>query len=1189
MSWFYEKRPKKKIDPGTGIRGTGKYGSTWWGQQWLKAFTNISDSNRLPRGRTYANNGSVRSIDIQHNEVKAVVLGSSTYKINIKIPLFTPKECSSILEFVQDRPDLLSRLLNRELPQELLELCKSQGIAIFPSQWRQFSASCSCPDYAQPCKHLAAIIYLLANEIDKNPFKVFELHGFDLVEALHKNGITIGAESQAKPLADADLREVPTPSQTLPDAAMTDWRGIDFTQFAEASQVLQALLSDKPIFYPSGNFKDLLLKTQGKVAKGVQKSAERISELSKAPYHQVDIVEVWVSPQGTFMEFSAWDVEEQALFETKRIEDLIQWLIGIPAGRLDTLSPELRALWLVYRYAEALARQGAMLPQFLRATNSQYRVRWIPASMHEKVALVHQQLSALLPDNLLMYPIGDSMQRPVQSDYLNALSSVFLNHFVHSYHGLHNVSDPIVDLFFLGKTAVFEGFTQQEYPAAIQLWLSRFFIAHKQFVPLLEIAEVGHESFQIDVLVENREDALQAPVPLAAVFEQKTYAQSRIDILRDLSNIADFLPTLNQVLSKKGQYSPRYTARDFAEVLFQQLPIIRLFGIKLLLPRVLSKIIRPAATLRLSSSANGAVKKGSLLSLQEMLQYNWRVALGDQFVSIEEFLKLLQSSKGLVKIRDEYVYFDEKETQKLAQQLSKPPLLDGVALLQIAMSEEYEGSPVEMTPELREQIRSLNEIKILPPPEGLHAQLRPYQQRGFSWLYKNLQLGFGSILADDMGLGKTLQVITLLQQLKNEGDLSPQNRVLIVAPTTLLSNWERELAKFAPQLRTGIFHGANRKLKELAQTEIIITTYGTTRTDKALLSKEKWLSLVIDEAQNIKNASAEQSKSVKSIPARSYLALSGTPVENRLSEYWSIFDFSNKGYLGSSKQFKNEYAIPIEADRDQKVLQRFHKVTAPFVMRRLKTDKSIISDLPDKLEINQYCQLTPQQAALYESMVEKSMRDIEANEGKVRSTLVLTLILALKQICNHPTQYLKKGKADAELSGKGPLLLDLVSQAFDNDEKVLIFTQFKEMGDLLVKILEAAFDMPVPYLHGGTTRPNRDKMVEDFQQKRSSRLMILSLKAAGTGLNLTAASQVIHFDLWWNPAVEAQATDRAFRIGQTKNVVAHRFITTATFEERIDAMIQEKKALANLTVANGEQWIGDLSNQELRTLFALGK
>jgi len=1189
MSWFYDKKPKKKIEAGTGIRGGGKYGSTWWGQQWLNAFTNISDANRLPRGRTYANNGSVRSIDIKQNEVKAVVQGSSNYKINIQIPLFSPKECNTILELVKDRPDLLSRLLNRELPPDLLELCRVQGISIFPNQWRQFSAKCSCPDYAQPCKHLAAIIYLLANEIDKNPFKVFELHGFDLVAALAKSGITISAESQAKPIADASLMETPSLSAPTDQETQVTWQNIDLTQFAEAGRVLQALLSDKPVFYPSGNFKDVVVKTQAKVAKGVQKSAERISELSKAPYHLVDILEIWLSPQGAFLEFSAWDVNEEALFETTRIEALIQWLIGVSAGRLQSLSPELRALWLVYRYAEALARQGAIVPQFLLSTNGQYRVRWIPATMHEKVATVHQQLSTLLPDNLLMYKLGDDMQRPIQSDYLNALSSVFINHFVHSYNALFNVTDHIVDSFFRGKPATFNSFTQQEYPAAIQLWLSRFFISHKQFVPLLEIEEIGHESFQIAVLVENRQDELQAPVPLEAVFTQKNYAKSRMDILRDLSNIAEFLPPLHQVLSKKGQYNPRYTARDFAAVLFQQLPIIRLFGIKLLLPRVLSKIIRPAATLRLSSSAKGVVNKGSLLSLQEMLQYDWQVALGDQFISTDEFLKLLRSSHGLVKIRDEYVYFDEKETQKLALQLSKPPLLDGVALLQIAMSEEYEGSPVEMTAELREQIRSLSEIKLLPPPEGLHAQLRPYQQRGFSWLYKNLQLGFGSILADDMGLGKTLQVITLLLKLKNDGDLSLKNRVLIVAPTTLLSNWEREIAKFAPQLRTGIFHGSNRELKQLAQSEIIITTYGTTRTDKAALSKEQWLCLAIDEAQNIKNNAAEQSKSVKSIPARCYIALSGTPVENRLSEYWSIFDFSNKGYLGSSKQFKSEYAIPIEADRDQKVLQRFHKVTAPFVMRRLKTDKSIISDLPDKLEINQYCQLTPQQAALYESMVEKSMRDIEANEGKARNALVLTLILALKQICNHPAQYLKKGKADADLSGKCPLLIDLVTQAFDNDEKVLIFTQFKEMGDLLVKILESTFDIPVPYLHGGTTRPNRDKMVEDFQQKRNARLMVLSLKAAGTGLNLTAASQVIHYDLWWNPAVEAQATDRAFRIGQTKNVVAHRFITTATFEERIDAMIQEKKALANLTVSNGEQWIGDLSNQELRTLFALGR
>jgi uncharacterized Zn finger protein len=1188
MPWYFDKSPKKKIEIGTGIRGGGKFGTTWWGQQWLNAFNNISDSNRLPRGRTYANNGSVRSIDIQGNEVKAVVIGSNTYKINITIPLFSKEECQKVLNTVLDRPDLLSRLLNRELPQELLELCQAQKVDIFPRQWRHFTASCSCPDYAQPCKHLAAIIYLIANEIDKNPFKVFELHGFDLVGALEKSGISVASEKAAEPIYDADLMEIPSAEVISKPSPTIDWKNIDFTTFGAHTNVLKALLTDSPVFYPAGNFKELILKTQAKIAKGVTKSSGRIAELSKFAYQEVDILEIWLNPEGVFVGFTAWDTEEKELFHTRKFEELINWLAGVPVGRLDGLSPELRGLWLCYRYAEALARTGAMVPQFLRTTNSRYRVRWVPATMDENVALVHAQLSSLLPANLILYKTDSDMLGAVQKDYLNAVASVFLDYFVISYNDLYHLSEPITSLFFKEKAISFDTFVNKEYPASIHLWLSRFFISHKQFVPLLEITEVENEQFNIEVLIENRQEELQLPVPLKAIFEKKAFDATRMDILRDLSNIADFLPTLHQVLSKKGKATLQYAARDFAAVLFQQLPIIRLFGIKLLLPKSLSKIIRPAVTLKLSSSS-GAVKKGSLVGLQQMLQYQWQAAIGDQFISVEAFLKMLKTTRGLVKIRGEYVYFDEKETQKLAEQLSNPPQLDGVSLLQIAMSEDYQGTPIEMTPELKALIQSLSETTVLPVPDGLIATLRPYQQRGFSWLYKNMQLGFGSILADDMGLGKTLQVITLLLKLKNEGDLTPQDRVLIVAPTTLLTNWEREIAKFAPQLNTGIFHGSTRDLKQLSQTEIIITTYGATRSDKALLSKEKWLCLVIDEAQNIKNNAAEQTKSVKSIPAQCYIALSGTPVENRLSEYWSIFDYSNKGYLGSMKQFKSDYAIPIEADRDQTVLRRFHKVTAPFVMRRLKTDKSIISDLPDKVEINQYCQLTPQQAALYESVVEKSMRDIEANDGKARNGLVLTLIMALKQICNHPTQYLKKGKSDADLSGKCPLLIDLVTQAFDNDEKVLIFTQFKEMGDILVKVLQAAFDLHIPYLHGGTTRPNRDKMVEDFQQKRSSRLMVLSLKAAGTGLNLTAASQVIHFDLWWNPAVEAQATDRAFRIGQTKNVMAHRFITTATFEERIDKMIQEKKALANLTVATGEQWIGDLSNNELRQLFALGK
>jgi len=366
-----------------------------------------------------------------------------------------------------------------------------------------------------------------------------------------------------------------------------------------------------------------------------------------------------------------------------------------------------------------------------------------------------------------------------------------------------------------------------------------------------------------------------------------------------------------------------------------------------------------------------------------------------------------------------------------------------------------------------------------------------------------------------------------------------------------------------------------------------LTTYGVARTDAAKLQKYRWLVLVIDEAQNIKNPATAQTKAIKKIKASVKIAMSGTPVENRMSEYWSVFDFANKGYLNTLKKFKSDYAKPIEADRDLVKLEKFKKITAPFIMRRVKSDKSIIKDLPEKIEQDQFCQLTPEQAAIYQNIVDSTMKRVEKSKGIERKGLVLMLITALKQICNHPYQYLKKGDKAPNLSGKILLLFQLIQQTLDNGEKTLIFTQYQQMGSLLVEFLAEQFQLDVPFLHGGISRKGRDAMVEDFQNNRSTRVMILSLKAGGTGLNLTAASSVIHYDLWWNPAVEAQATDRAYRIGQKRNVMVHRFITQNTFEEKINELLQVKKELANLTVANGEKWIGEYGNEELRELVSL--
>ena len=493
--------------------------------------------------------------------------------------------------------------------------------------------------------------------------------------------------------------------------------------------------------------------------------------------------------------------------------------------------------------------------------------------------------------------------------------------------------------------------------------------------------------------------------------------------------------------------------------------------------------------------------------------------------------------------------------------------------------------------------RTLSRCRLAPArgvalPASLNANLRPYQMRGYSWMYRNAQIGFGSVLADDMGLGKTLQVIATLLKYKEEGALNKE-KCMVVAPTGLLTNWQAEIQKFAPSLVSSIYHGAKRELKSLTECDVLITTYGIVRSDADILKKKKWQLLVIDEAQNIKNHTTEQSKAVKSLKANTFIAMSGTPVENRLSELWSIMDFSNRGLLGNLKDFKDTYSDPIQNMNDAIVAGRLKKVTAPFLMRRMKTDKTIISDLPDKIEINAYCQLVARQASLYEKTLEEAMNVIEGigtdkKDLFVRQGLVLQMILALKQICNHPTQFLKNNILDDTMSGKLQLLYDKLESIVESNEKVLIFTQFTEMGKLLQHFISERFGETPLFYHGGCTVTQRNEMVQTFQTNRADKIFILSLKAAGTGLNLTAANHVIHYDLWWNPAVEAQATDRAYRIGQKSNVMVHRFITKNTFEEKINDLIQSKKDLADLSVATGESWIGNLSNKEIKEIFTLG-
>ncbi len=1173
------------------------FGQTWWGQQWIKVLEGLDQSGRLGRGRTYANNGSVQSIAFDGNKIEARVKGSqrTPYKVSYKLEPLSGSDKARLVSFIADNPLYLTQLLNRQLPSELYSDCERKGISLFPRSWKAFNSSCSCPDWGDPCKHRAAVLYLVANEIDKNPFLIFELRDFDLFKSLEALGFASADQKDVEILDVADLLQPFENSEEFdfkPDDAF--YRVLDFSTIPEVSENLLSLLSDHPLFYRAGNFKQVLRKFYADTSKKAHALVATDEARHQGYDKDLDAVEsadIIMDEAMGFLQANFRDTRERIVFQFDELPKLIDWIHHLPAAQLPQLSPTLKGLYFTNRLAHKLLECGAIIPQLLRAKlkKEYHLIRWIPAILNEQVAALAAQVRAVLPPEILYYKIGKrDIYVPIENDFINALCSLILTERVRQFNDFYDYkASEVDDLFFRNSMTHFGSFEHREIPNSVQLWLNKFFIAHRDFVPLLQVEDLDG-TFNVNVLVENKKMELSAPIPLETFMDDREYAPVRMGVMRDLSMMAEHFPQLNQLIANKGTGTLLFDSENFAEILFKILPTVRLFGIKIQLPKALQKLLRPQLSMTLEGEEDGKVAASSVISLETMLKFRWDVAVGDEHIDSREFVQMVEKYKGLVKIKDQYAYFDEKEIKQLLEKLKNPPELDGNDLLQTALTEEYDGTGVTLSKSAQKLMKNLLKNETVALPDNLAAHLRPYQQRGYEWLYKNARLGMGSLIADDMGLGKTLQVIATLLKMKQEGAFK-KTKGMVVVPTTLLTNWTKEIAKFAPELRPHLYHGSGRSLTQLNEADILLTTYGVVRSEEESLSKLRWSVMVIDEAQNIKNPSTAQTKAVKKMKAGVKIAMSGTPVENRMSEYWSIFDFANKGYLGSLKKFISDYAIPIEIDRDQHKLNKFKRVTEPFILRRVKTDKKIIQDLPDKIEIDQSCVLSNEQAALYQSVVDQALRGIEGQkDGFKRSGLIFKMMTALKQICNHPTHYLKKGGANPEASGKAMLLLDLMQQVLENGEKALIFTQYEEMGTLLQTMFQEQMQLEVPFLHGGVSRKNRDEMVEDFQHNRATRILILSLKAGGTGLNLTAANNVIHYDLWWNPAVEAQATDRAFRIGQTKNVLVHRFITQGSFEEKINKLIQNKRELANLTVTDGETWLGDLSNSDLRELVKLG-
>ncbi|WFB37642.1 DEAD/DEAH box helicase [Kiritimatiellota bacterium B12222] len=596
------------------------------------------------------------------------------------------------------------------------------------------------------------------------------------------------------------------------------------------------------------------------------------------------------------------------------------------------------------------------------------------------------------------------------------------------------------------------------------------------------------------------------------------------------------------------------------------------------------------------------MKKGTTFSLDHVLEFDWQVTLGGEKVSREELSSLAKSQVPLVQMRGHWIQLGEKEIERAmsltsSEHKAKASLRDVVqmALGSAKSPEEFKFDGIEASGWVEDFLKQLDgssTFEELDKPAGLIGDLRPYQLRGYSWLAFLKKWGLGACLADDMGLGKTIQALTLIQRDHEEGNRKPY---LIICPTSLTGNWQKEAAKFTPDLPTLVHHGVNRNKgaafkKDAEKYSIIISSYSLLHRDIEILKTIDWAGTILDEAQNIKNPKTKQARSARAIKSEYRVALTGTPIENNVGDLWSIMEFLNRGFLGTQADFKKNFLLPIQANRDTQVIDKLKKLSGPFILRRLKSDKTIIKDLPGKMEMKVYCNLTKEQAALYQNLVDDVETALESTDGIQRKGLVLATLTKLKQICNHPAQYLSEKKNYVERSGKLARLTEMLEEIIEVDERALIFTQFVEMGKIMQQHLQETFGREVIFLHGGVPKKARDQMIERFQEDPNGpHIFVLSLKAGGTGLNLTRANHVFHYDRWWNPAVEDQATDRVYRIGQTKNVQIHKFLCTGTLEERIDEMIDHKKGVADSIVGSDEGWLTELSTDDLRNLFQLQK
>jgi uncharacterized Zn finger protein/superfamily II DNA or RNA helicase len=1161
------------------------YGRSPWGKWFIEVLDSYQMGARLDRGRSYANTGKVLSLEFKGRAAIAKVKGHYRPFYTVKIEFPELAEGGRIARLIEADPSLLAAIIAGDLPEAFLEKLKREGINLIPRRWKEMTRSCSCPDNGDPCKHMAALYYVIAREADADPYLLFRLRGIDLKELGGRYGAALERKLTVPFTVEAARGGHERPA--LPP---------EFPEIPHCAGLILSLLPPKPAF-SERDFAAVLAGFYHEAARFVP--WEPAEEESGEADAGVEETEHRFSRSRWTLECSDPGPGSRPVLlrktfsgEEERYSVYRAFLLFRGFSSEDG-TESYSFLYYLFKFLNLVCAAGAFIPCPI-LEGRQLRIIWQP---YHGLPLIDETLNMLAAYEDRMLLLGGSRKKAEKTggtkpraaapryasgrSVADLLASAFLDEWVkHTWFAGRTDRNELEELFFQGAVMDTAAPARRSIPQGIDNWLAVLhtnFSAWKYRFTLKAAGKAGKTdegefsvpgfSLSMDVLLEDDGAVKAAPLKDAV---KKTGA---LDVLKAPTALANYLPEIRALSTRKTVGLSTERLVDFLDNASE---LLTRLGIGVVFPKNLRQELKPRLVLQ------GNVKKaGSLvtyLNLENLLNWNWQIAIGDMVLSAAEWNALLKQKKGLVQFRGQFIRLDPAELSRLLKGAQA-----GDVSVNDFLKAHFAGNSV-LSVDAEEVIQQLFVEKSFPVPPELRASLREYQERGYNWICSLLLAGFGCILADDMGLGKTVQSIAVLLRLRAEGLLS--EGCLVVAPAALLENWERELARFAPNLRLSRYHGAGRTLAAEPAVDVFLTTYQTAVRDAEKLRNRPFSLLVVDEAHLMKNAETRGAKTVKGLRSRFRLALSGTPVENRLEDMRSLFDFILPGYLGTQTEFKETWRIPIEVMRRKDKAEALRKITAPFLLRRLKTDKAVISDLPDKISINEYAALEKEQAALYESIVSDTMKKSEAMEDPGRRrALILALLTALKQVCDHPRVYDKESPARADLSGKAMLLLTLLQEILAGREKTLVFSQYVETLECLEYIIRDELGEAALMYHGGMTGRQRGEAVDRFQSDPACPILLVSLKAGGLGLNLTAASRVIHYDLWYNPAVENQATDRAFRIGQKRNVFVHRFITKNSFEEKIDAMLQSKRELADMTVASGESWLARMNHDELRSLF----